>query len=119
METSKNTGLANSFLLRRTEVPAVLPDVPVVTPTQETESVLETPVSPVPTPEPTPVSPIQNAPQSHKKQPVLRDRCTLYIAQEVNELLDVAARVEGRDRSEIVTDILREHLPTFRIERRE
>ncbi len=119
METQKKTGLGNSFLLRRTEIPVVFPEVPAVAPTQETTSVLETPPSPIPVSEPTPVPLIQASSKPRRKPLILRDRCTLYIAHDVNELLDVAARAEGRDRSEIVSDILREHLPTFRIERQE
>ena len=45
----------------------------------------------------------------------LRDRCTLYLEPGVNQQLDLVARIERRQRSEVVTDILRRYLPKYRI----
>ena len=45
----------------------------------------------------------------------LRDRCTLYLEPGVNQQLDLVARIERRQRSEGVTDILRRYLPKYRI----
>jgi metal-responsive CopG/Arc/MetJ family transcriptional regulator len=50
------------------------------------------------------------------KQRALRDRCTIFIDTDVNEQLDVVARIEQKERSEIVTEILRTHLPKYRVE---
>jgi hypothetical protein len=50
-----------------------------------------------------------------KKLRLRRDKCTIYLEQDVNQLLTLAARAQNRERSEIVTDILRTHLPTYRI----
>jgi len=47
-----------------------------------------------------------------------RDRCTLYLDEDVNQQLDLVARVERRQRSEVVTELLRRHLPSYRISRR-
>lgn len=114
----KQTGLGMSLLLQRTdqkpkpERPAADPrPEPTVTPEPE---VVETPGE---------ESIIQEIPQrsrkkSRQKPQVLQDRCTLYIAREVNEKLHLAARVEDRDRSEIVSELLRKHLPEYRIERK-
>ena len=46
-----------------------------------------------------------------------RDRCTIYIDQDVNEQLETAARMERKQRSELVTELLRQHLPKYRIDR--
>jgi metal-responsive CopG/Arc/MetJ family transcriptional regulator len=47
----------------------------------------------------------------------LRDRCTVYLDPAVNQQLDFVARVERRQRSEVVTDILRRYLPKYQIKR--
>ena len=47
----------------------------------------------------------------------LRDKVTLHLDRDVNEQLDLAARVEGKERSEVTSEILRKHLPRYRIER--
>lgn len=116
MDTIKKTGLGESLLLRRTETPPMptLAEVPDV----QTSEVL-------PKPEPVAPEPIRVeslAPRPAAKKPkkkvlVLRDRCTLYLERAVNEQLHLAARIEGRERSEIATEILRKHLPKYRVER--
>ena len=45
----------------------------------------------------------------------LRDRCTVYLDPAVNQQLDIVAGVERRQRSEVVTDILRRYLPKYQI----
>ena len=47
----------------------------------------------------------------------LRDRCTVYLDPAINQQLDFVARVERRQRSEVVTDILRRYLPKYRVDR--
>lgn len=116
MDTIKKTGLGESLLLRRTENPPM--PTPVEVPDVQTSEVL-------PKPEPIAPEPVlveSPAPRSAAKKPkkqmlVLRDRCTLYLERAVNEQLHMAARIEGRERSEIATDILRKHLPKYRVER--
>ena len=102
----KETGLgANSFLLRRpTEETVERPDV--------SES------APIPTSKQPPTTrPADRAarPKPNKPQPTPRDRCTLYLDREINERLDLAAQFEDSERSEIVTKMLRQHLPKYRI----
>ena len=119
METPKKTGLGNSLLLRRTALPPFVPQAPPVVPTLNSTVIPESLPVPLPESETTP-APLMRASRKTRTKPlVLRDRCTLYIAREVNEKLQTAASVERRERSEIVSDILREHLPTYRIERQE
>lgn len=120
METTRKTGLGDSLLLRRTEAPSA------VTPTVIPDAQVPAGVS---TPEPTPSEPATVEAESVLPPPdsklprkvplVLRDRCTLYLDRAVNEQLHMAARIEGRERSEVVTDILRKHLPKYRIELQE
>lgn len=119
METPKKTGLGSSLLLRRTETPAVIPSAALVVPPSDVIPTPETLPSIQPAPETTSVPPIQVSRRSPKKPLVLRDPCTLYIERGVNKQLHLAARVEGRERSEIVTDLLRKHLPKYRVEREE
>lgn len=116
MDEERKTGLGGSLLLRRTETPQA--------PEHSNVSTSETSASPG-TPTPTaetfkrPKRPIAtDIRKSSKKgvEQVLRDRCTLYIDRDVNERLDLAARVEGRERSEVVSQLLRKHLPKYRIE---
>lgn len=45
----------------------------------------------------------------------LRDRCTLYLDEEINQLLNMVARVEQKQRSEVVSELLRKYLPRYRI----
>jgi metal-responsive CopG/Arc/MetJ family transcriptional regulator len=47
----------------------------------------------------------------------LRDRCTVYLDPAINQQLDLVARIERRQRSEVVTDILRHYLPKYQIKR--
>lgn len=117
METPKRTGLGDSLLLRRTET-LTEPPRPVASDVQTPEVIptVKPNVTQEPSPDETPTP--QPAAKKSKKTPlVLRDRCTLYLERTVNEQLHMAARIEGRERSEVVTDILRKHLPKYRIER--
>ena len=102
----KQTGLGvDSFLLRRpTEEATERPDVPESAPTAESQL-------------PPTARPADRAarPKPNKPQPTPRDRCTLYLDREINERLDLAAQFEDSERSEIVTKMLREHLPKYRI----
>jgi len=107
----KQTGLGLSLLLQRTdqkpkpERPAVIPKPePTEIKASEADVVSEIPQ--------------RNREKSRQKPKVLQDRCTLYIARDVNEKLDLASRVEDRDRSEIVSELLRKHLPEYTIERK-
>jgi len=45
----------------------------------------------------------------------LRDRCTVYLDPAINQQLDLVARIERRQRSEVVADALRRHLPHYHI----
>ena len=119
MDTPKKTGLGSSLLLRRTVTPPVPPDSPVVLPAPSAVIISEPVPAPLPSPEPIQTPPLQSPQQAPKPPLVLRDRCTLYITREVNEQLHVTARIEGRERSEIVSDLLRKYLPRYRIERQE
>jgi hypothetical protein len=47
---------------------------------------------------------------------VPRTKVTLFIDEDVNAHLDLTARVEGKQRSEVATEILRKHMPRYRIE---
>ncbi len=116
METSNKTGLGNSLLLQRTVISAVPPATPAVVPAQEATPAPVLPYQPESIPEPIPIPPIQASRKSPKQPLVLRDQCTLYIERGVNRQLHIVAHAEGRERSEIVSDILRKHLPKYRIE---
>jgi len=48
----------------------------------------------------------------------LRDRCTLYLDPEVNQQLDLVAGIERRQRSQVVTELLRQYLPDYQVQRR-
>lgn len=118
MDQPRKTGLGGSLLLQRTE-PSGTPERPDVSPPPAS---LNAPAdASVPqTSQRSKRSERSNVQQSTlrgKDEPqVLRDRCTLYIDREVNERLDLVARVEGRERSEVVSQLLRKHLPKYRIE---
>lgn len=124
MVTDRKTGLGSSLLLRRTAQPAELPVEPKTVPVQE-----------IPASEPKPLPTIDPQPESAVDMPVvappsmpkmkgtekltLRDRCTIYLERGVNDQLHMTSRIEGRERSEIVSEILRKYLPKYRIEREE
>lgn len=112
METTKKTGLGSSLLLQRTETaePPQHGDVPDVQ-TSETAKRLEVSNVPMPRPSRRPAT----SRKGKAKRLVLRDKCTLFLDREVNERLDLAARVEGMERSEMATEILRKYLPNYRI----
>lgn len=106
MNNDKHTGLEGSLLLQRTVPPQN--DLPA--PPPETSERQE--------PQPaasTPAEPVVASPQKVPKP--LRDRCTLYLAPEVNTQLDLVARIERRQRSEVVNDLLGQHLPKYRVDR--
>ncbi|MBA3311787.1 MAG: ribbon-helix-helix domain-containing protein [Planctomycetota bacterium] len=118
---SDNTGLGGSLLLKRTEQaePKNAPDVrdvPNVANVRASEKPQESETAKAAQ---TPKRSERPRPPRREKaaQAVPRDRCTLYLDQDVNERLDIAARIEGRERSEVASDLLRRHLPTYRIER--
>ena len=118
METIRKTGLGDSLLLRRTEAPpTAVPAVPADVQTPDLSSPPE-PTSSVPAIATTDSAlPQPSSKKRPKEQLVLRDRCTLYLERAVNERLDMAARIEGRERSEVATDILQKYLPKYRVER--
>ncbi len=114
----KQTGLGMSLLLRRTDQKAI-PEQPAVVPQAVSTVPQESAIPQEPEKEiVTQVTPQQNRKKSRQKPQVLQDRCTLYIARDVNEKLDIASRIEDRDRSEIVSELLRKHLPEYTIERK-
>ena len=118
METTRKTGLGDSLLLRRTEAPLIA--APAVVPDVQTSDVMPIPETVPPVPkkfETKSVLPRQTPTKKRKAPLVLRDRCTLYLEREVNDQLDMTARIEGRERSEVATDILRKYLPKYRVER--
>jgi len=98
-----NTGLGESLLLRRTdETQASQPAANVETPRRS------------PSPQP------QSQPKVSRPAPKLRplrDRCTIYLDPDINRRLDLVARIERKERSEVVSDLLREHLPHYEIRR--
>lgn len=120
MTNDRKTGLGNSLLLRRTAQPVEPPVEPQEEPVQETPPPEPTPPiepQPEPTVETAMVAP-PAAPQTKRTEKLtLRDRCTIYLERGVNEQLHMTSRIEGKERSEIVSEILRKHLPKYRIER--
>lgn len=102
-DNRKRSGLAGSFLFGRRAEP--VSDAPNVSD-----------VSDVQTP-PVPAISKPRQPVSRASKPLsLRDRCTIYLERTVNDRLDLVARIEGRERSEVVTELLQKHLPKYRIE---
>lgn len=114
METERKTGLGGSLLLQRTDVPPQFKpqDSPIEVPDVEIAAVPEKA-------QPNAIieEPRQKQPMRRKAARVLRDRCTLYLERDVNEQLDIAARLQGRERSEVVTELLQKHLPKYQVER--
>lgn len=53
------------------------------------------------------------AKQEADRPQTARDRCTLYLDADLNRQLHIAAKLEGKERSEIVSEILRQHLPVY------
>lgn len=118
MENSPKTGLGDSLLLRRTETPQA-PGRPDVSALPDAQALADAPDQAA-------VSDVQ--PSSRPKRPAgsrgrkaqrltLRDKVTLHLDRDVNDRLDLAARVEGKERSEVASEILRRHLPKYHIER--
>jgi hypothetical protein len=100
--TDKNTGLGNSLLLKRTADHG--PEKPSQG-AQTSESSGRPDVIPDGQPKPT-----------RRKPRDLRDRCTIYLDPDVNQQLDLVARIQRRQRSQVVTEILRANLPKYRID---
>ena len=96
-KSDKKTGLGRSLLFGGGKQ-----DEEVVTPTN-TQALEMTETADAPSPIPA-------------KRRELRDRCTLYLNPEVNERLDLVSRIERKERSVVVTEILRSHLPNYRID---
>lgn len=117
MKTTRKTGLGDSLLLQRTEpAPETIVPAPTDVPASEPMSI-PTPPPPQTEVEAEPALPEPVSKKQQKVKLVLRDRCTLYLERTVNEQLGMVARIEGRERSDIASDILRKHLPKYRIER--
>lgn len=118
---NKKTGLGSSLLLQRTEPTSAsqprnardvqTPEVP------ETSALDEVEDAAVQTPRTLKRS--QRSPHSQRRgkaRVIPRQRCTLHLDEDVEEQLDLVARVEGKERSEVVSDLLRTHLPKYRIQ---
>lgn len=98
----KNTGLGSSLLLKRTaDASAKNTDGDVQTPEASGRPDVKADQ---------PAKPTRPQPKD------LRDRCTIYLDADVNRQLDLVARIERRQRSEVVTDLLRANLPKYRID---
>ncbi|MBI1902936.1 MAG: hypothetical protein HYS13_17705 [Planctomycetia bacterium] len=108
MAKPKTTGLGESLLLRRTDPPADRPRKPAKNGQERKEA---PPIEPAGADDPAPADPLSTV---HRAVP--RDRTTLYLDQDVNDWLDLAARIERKQRSELASEILRKHLPRYRIE---
>jgi hypothetical protein len=100
--SGRNTGLGDSLLLKRTDPARPLP-------VQKETSKQE---QPQPVDADAPARPA--APRRRPRR--IRDRCTIYLDPEVNKRLDLVARIERKERSEVATEILRQHLPSYRID---
>ncbi len=100
--TDKKTGLGDSLLLQRTD-PDGADEPPKDAQTsgaaKRPEAALERPST---TPQPTPEQ--------------LRDRCTIYLDPDINTQLDLVARIQRKQRSEVVTELLRANLPKYRVD---
>jgi hypothetical protein len=104
----RKTGLGDSLLLKRTVQPEVQsPDA--------ADAASGADSMPMETPQ-TPQASVHPKRSKRSKKLMLRDRCTIYLDVEVNQQLDIAARIENKERSEVVTEILRQHLPKYRID---
>jgi hypothetical protein len=99
----KHTGLGESLLLQRT-APQPPIDPPIPSQTSERPEHFEI--------HPEPVQQVEI-----KKPQELRDRCTVYLDRDVNMQLDLVARIERKQRSEVVTEILRANMPKYRVDR--
>lgn len=96
----QNTGLGDSLLLRRTDEPRAAQPITDAQTSRRPEH-LDVPESKRP---------------ARKVRP-LRDRCTIYLEPDVNRQLDLVARLEHKQRSEVVAEILRTHLPRYEVRR--
>jgi hypothetical protein len=99
----KNTGLGESLLLQRT---APQPPIDPRIPSQTSERPVHLDVNPEP-----------ERKLEIKKPQELRDRCTIYLDRDLNKQLALVAHIERKQRSEIVTEILRNNLPKYRVDR--
>lgn len=120
---NKKTGLGSSLLLQRTEPTSAsqprnardvqTPEVPETSALDDVEQVPAAGQTPRTLKRP------QRSPHSQRRgkaRVIPRQRCTLHLDEDVEEQLDLVARVEGKERSEVVSDLLRTHLPKYRIQ---
>lgn len=98
----KHTGLGSSLLLQRTVTEPL--ENPIPSQTSERPEHFE-------------VDPGSDRQPEIEKPQELRDRCTLYLDRDVNTQLDLVARIERKQRSEVVTEILRANMPKYRVDR--
>jgi hypothetical protein len=113
--TDKHTGLGDSLLLQRT-APPQRPELPTVPQPMDRLEHLEANPEHVDQPAQSNMLPQNNrSPQSDQPPRPLRDRCTIYLDREVNAELDFVARIERRERSAVVSEILRGHLPKYHV----
>lgn len=118
MKNDKKTGLAPSLLLRRTE-PTEIPEPNNVPPATE----IDEPVTETAFPDAQTSSQSETATIAGSRRPgkifrmIPRDKATIYMERDLNEQLRRVAALEGRDRSDVVNQILRKHLPRYRVER--
>lgn len=103
LTTPKKTGLAGSLLFGRAAKPA---------PAEPRPSAVAAPAAPV---ESDGSIPVERPSRRVERELRLRDRCTLYLDEEINELLNSVARIEQRQRSEVVSELLRKYLPRYRV----
>jgi hypothetical protein len=102
--TEKKTGLGNSLLLKRTSPRnAPSPHVSERLDAQTSEASRR-------------LDARKNQRGGKRPAKPLRDKCTIYLESDVNERLEIVARMERKERSEVVTEILRRHLPKYRVD---
>lgn len=114
-QSDKQTGLGSSLLVRRTEPPQEMAETANPKPRVSLEPVREEQSDAVdPRVIQTPKRP--DVQTSEKSQPQgVRDRCTLYLSPDVNQRLHITARLEEKERSDVVNELLRQNLPKFEV----
>ena len=100
-EAPKKTGLGNSLLLQRT-APAPSRPQPTAAETSQTSEASETsrPAG-------------RRPPRKPRQRP--RVRRTLYLELELDARLSGVAGIERKERSEVVNELLRRHLPQYSV----
>ena len=107
-ETPKKTGLGSSLLLQRTAPapshpqPAVAKETPEPSGTSRTSGASETSRPPG-----------RRPPRQPRQRP--RIRRTLYLELELDERLSGVAGIERKERSEVINEVLRRHLPQYTV----